>query len=52
MPRASNSKNRGEKFYAVKVGRTPGVYHKWDEAEAQVSLLADERPRQVNELLR
>lgn len=38
MPKTSKKKNRGEKFYAVKVGRTPGVYSKWDEAEAQVSL--------------
>ena len=25
-----------KKFYGVKVGRTPGVYDTWDEAEAQV----------------
>ena len=27
-----------KKFYGVKVGRAPGVYDTWDEAEAQVKL--------------
>lgn len=40
MPKAPKSKNRGEKFYAVKVGRTPGIYRSWDDAEAQVCLFS------------
>jgi viroplasmin and RNaseH domain-containing protein len=24
------------KFYAVRIGRTPGIYHTWAECEAQV----------------
>lgn len=28
---------KGGKFYAVRVGRKPGVYRTWDEARAQVS---------------
>ena len=26
-----------KKFYAVKVGRKPGIYQSWDECKAQVS---------------
>jgi hypothetical protein len=36
MPKAPKSKRKGTKFYAVRVGRTPGVYESWDDAEAQV----------------
>lgn len=37
MPKAPKNKRKGTKFYAVRVGRTPGVYESWDDAEAQVS---------------
>jgi viroplasmin and RNaseH domain-containing protein len=36
MPKAPKSKKKGNKFYAVRVGRTPGVYQSWDECEMQV----------------
>jgi len=43
MPKAPKSKKKGNKFYAVRVGRTPGAYQTWDECEMQVrSLLADD----------
>jgi hypothetical protein len=43
MPKAPKSKKKGNKFYAVRVGRTPGVYQSWDECEMQVrSLLSEE----------
>lgn len=38
MPKVEKSKKKGGKIYAVKVGRIPGIYETWDEAEAQVSL--------------
>ena len=28
-------KNKGPKFYAVKIGRQPGVFASWAECEAQ-----------------
>jgi hypothetical protein len=28
-------KRSGPKFYAVKVGRKPGIYHSWDDCKAQ-----------------
>lgn len=39
------SKRKRVKFYAVRSGRVPGVYEKWEDAEAQVcaaSLIARE----------
>jgi len=36
MPRAPKSKKKDNKFYAVRVGRTPGVYQTWDECESHV----------------
>lgn len=36
MPKAEKSKKKGGKLYAVKVGRVPGIYETWEEAEAQV----------------
>jgi len=42
MPKAPKSKKKGNKFYAVRVGRTPGVYQTWDECEAQVSFQISE----------
>ncbi|KAK4687337.1 ATP-dependent DNA helicase PIF1, partial [Tremellales sp. Uapishka_1] len=35
MPKANKSK-KGPRFWAVKIGRQPGVYETWPEAEAQV----------------
>ena len=31
------AKSKGQKFYAVAVGRNPGVYLTWDECQKQVS---------------
>jgi hypothetical protein len=42
MPKAPKSKKKGNKFYAVRVGRTPGVYQTWDECEMQVRPLLSE----------
>jgi viroplasmin and RNaseH domain-containing protein len=36
MPKAPKSKKKGNKFYAVRVGRTTGVFQTWDECEMQV----------------
>ena len=30
-------RKKQEKYYAVKIGRTPGIYTEWNEVEAQVS---------------
>jgi hypothetical protein len=38
MPKAGKFKRGATKFYAVKIGRQPGVYSSWDETEAQVNL--------------
>ena len=35
-PRTRAMAKSKKKFYGVKVGRAPGVYDTWDEAEAQV----------------
>jgi hypothetical protein len=33
---SSNKRKRSSpKFYAVKVGRTPGIYHSWEDCKAQ-----------------
>lgn len=29
-------RNAGPAFYAVRVGRTPGVYYSWPDCEAQI----------------
>jgi hypothetical protein len=39
MPKAPKSKKKGNKFYAVRVGRTTGVFQTWDECEMQVCQL-------------
>ena len=38
MPKVATKKR--QKWYAVRIGRQPGVYETWAEAEAQVSLIA------------
>lgn len=54
MPKAPKNRRKGTKFYAVRVGRTPGVYESWDDAEAQVrqkavmECLADEQGEAIS----
>ena len=36
MPKADKMARKGQKYYAVRVGRTPGVYDTWEETEKQV----------------
>lgn len=47
MPKAPKSKKKGNKFYAVRVGRTPGVYQSWDECEMQVYRQLEQPGRQL-----
>ena len=32
------AKSKGSKFYAVAIGRAPGIYRTWDECQQQVCL--------------
>jgi ribonuclease HI len=36
MPSAGSKRKREPKFYAVRFGKTPGVYHTWEDCSAQI----------------
>jgi hypothetical protein len=38
-----------KKYYAVAVGRKIGIYHTWEECEAQVSVAAVENDRIISQ---